>query len=41
MAQILTIWIQIYQMTLDGETTKTKDVDPDENYNFVVDDLFI
>jgi len=28
-------------MTSDGEMTKTKVVDLDEKYNFVVDELFI
>jgi hypothetical protein len=28
-------------MTSDGKSTKTKVVDLDENYNFVVDDFFI
>ena len=28
-------------MTSDGETTRTKDVDPKKLYNFVVDDIFI
>ena len=32
---------QIVQMTLDGKTTKTKVVDLDEIYNFVVDNYFI
>ena len=32
----------MYTTTLsDGEITKTKVVDPDEFYNFVVDDFFI
>jgi hypothetical protein len=31
--------IQILQMTSDVESTKTKVVDLDENYNFVVDDF--
>ena len=33
--------IQILQMTSDGKSTKTKVVDLNENYNFVVDDFFI
>ena len=28
-------------MTSDGETTKTKVVDPEKLYNFAVDDIFI
>jgi hypothetical protein len=28
-------------MTLDGKMTKTKVIDFDENYNFVVDNYFI
>ena len=32
---------QIVQTTLDGKTTKTKVVDLDEIYNFVVDNYFI
>ena len=28
-------------MTSDGKSTKTKVIDLDENYNFVVDDFFI
>jgi hypothetical protein len=33
--------IKNIQMTSDGEMTKTKDVDLEEQYNFVVDNLFI
>jgi hypothetical protein len=33
--------IQNIQMTSDGEMTKTKDVDLEEQYNFIVDNLFI
>jgi hypothetical protein len=32
---------RIVQTTLDGKMTKTKVVDPDEIYNFVVDNYFI
>jgi len=37
----LTSEIQNFEMSLDGETTKTKVVDPKKVYNFVVDDIFI
>ena len=33
--------IQICETTSDGETTKTKVVDLDKNYNFVVNDFSI
>ena len=41
MSKFATFKIQIFQMTSDGETTKTKVVDPEKLYNFVVDDIFI
>jgi len=39
--EFLTFEIRIFQMTLDGETTKTKVVDLEKLYNFVVENLFI
>ena len=35
------IEIQNFQTTSDGEMTKTKVVDPEELYNFLVDNLLI
>jgi hypothetical protein len=34
-------FFRIVQMTLDGKMTKTKIVDLDEIYNFIVDNYFI
>jgi len=41
MSKFPTFKICIFRMTSDGETTKTKVVDPKKVYNFVVDDIFI
>ena len=34
-------FFQIVQMALDGKMTKTKVIDLDEIYNFVVDNYFV
>ena len=42
--EVLKFWNSIFwivQTTLDGKTTKTKVIDLDEIYNFVVDNYFI
>jgi hypothetical protein len=41
MFEFLTLEIQFFQTTSDGETTKTKVVDFEKLYNFVVDNFFI
>jgi len=40
MSKFPTFKICIFRMTSDGETTKTKVVDLQELYNFIVDNLF-
>ena len=41
MSKFATFKIQIFQMTSDGETPKTKVVNPKKLNNFVVDNFYI